>query len=365
MPGARARSQDLTETLVSDWVNVNESGYCAPMDATVPGGEGRPPSMHDVARLAGVSHQTVSRVLNDSPSVRTETRERVEAAIAELGYRRNLAARALVTGRSHAIGVLGPYDADYGPMRTIQAVEVAAREAGFLPLMTTATRDREGLQAGIDFLLARAVDAIVVVAQHPIIGKVVDEMAPDLPVAYVLTGKGGRNRSIAIDQEAGVRLAVEHLVGLGHTRIQHVRGPDEYAEADLRAQAYDEIMREHGLEPMPLLQGDWSAESGYALEIDPGATGVFVANDQMALGIVKRLCEQGRDVPGDVSVVGFDDLEESAFFRPGLTTVRQDFSAVGQSAVKFLAGQLSGVRPAPPTPLEPTLLVRASTAPLT
>ncbi len=327
---------------------------------------GRGPSMHDVAAVAGVSHQTVSRVLNGYVGIRPETRARVVAAIEELGYRRNMAARQLATGRSDVIGVVMPETHHFGPMSTLYAIEAAAKRAGLKPLITTATPEEGTVGDALDFLLGRSVDALVVMAQQPEMLDAVKSVLDRLPVLFVLTGDAHGPRSVAVDQRRGVRLVVEHLVSLGHRRIQHIAGPGDYLEARLRRAALREVLAEHGLEELPILSGDWSADSGYraGLEVDPSATAVFAANDPMALGAMHALEEGGRSVPGDVSLVGFDDVPESAHARPGLTTVHQDFTEVGLRAVQVLMDRLNGVPESHIEPIEPWLIARESSGPV-
>ncbi len=321
--------------------------------------------MHDVAARAGVSHQTVSRVLNDFAGIRPETRERVLAAIRELGYRRNMAARALATGRSEVIGVIMPEVPHFGPTSTLYAIEHAAKKAGFKPLITTASWDPESMGQALDFLLGRSVDALVVMAQHPDVLAAV-EATTDVPVLSVLTGSPRGTRAVAVDQIAGTRLALDHLYSLGHRRFQHITGIAGLTEAQLRRDTFLAFLDEHGLEHLPILEGDWSADAGYraGLAVDEGVTALFCANDPMAMGAIHALEERGLRVPADVSVVGFDDVPEAAYAHPGLTTVHQDFTEVGLRAVAMLMDAISGREPAEVSPVEPWLVERQSTGPV-
>jgi DNA-binding LacI/PurR family transcriptional regulator len=320
--------------------------------------------MHDVARLAGVSHVTVSRVLNDYPSIRSETRERVLQAIAQLGYRRNLAARALVTSRSHAIGVLSPAVAQHGPTSSVLAIESAAREFGYHPLVTSAQADdREAVVSSLEFLLDRSVEALVVIAPHPEILAAIRELEITVPLATLQAPGEHTGLVVGVDQLAGARLATEHLIGLGHRMIQHVSGPANYFEAVARRQGYLDALAAAGLEAPPVIEGDWGAGSGFAAAaaLDTATTAVFAANDQTALGLMAGLAARGRDVPGVLSVVGFDDIPESAFFRPGLTTIHQDFDGVGRRVVEVLAARLAGDEVDDRVLLAPWLVERDST----
>lgn len=323
--------------------------------------------MHDVAALAGVSHITVSRVLNDYPSIRPETRDRVLAAIAELGYRRNLAARALVTSRTRAIGVLSPEVAQHGPASSVLAVESAAREHGYHPLVTAAAVEHDATVAALGFLLDQAVEALVVIAPHETVLAAIRDL--DIRVPLVTLQAPDRPGGIGVDQAAGARLATEHLVGLGHRRIQHLAGPEGYLEASARRAGFRAAMTDVGLEPGPELAGDWSAASGFAAAaaLEPGTTAVVAANDQMAIGLMAALADAGRPAPEHVSVVGFDDVPEAPYVRPALTTVHQDFALIGRRAVEAVLAQLapSSAAAAPaaaPAVIPPRLVVRASTA---
>ena len=325
--------------------------------------QSRGPSMHDVAARAGVSHQTVSRVLNNFEGIRPETRERVLEAIEELGYRRNLAARTLATGTAQAIGVLAPETPNYGPMATLYATERAASKAGFHPLITTTSHDPVDVSESLDFLLGRSIDALVVVAQSPHVTEAVESMGTGIPVAYVLTGQPAVGKSVAVDQAAGTRLAMEHLYELGHREFQHISGPSGFTEADMRRRTFHEFLDSHGLTAHPDLEGDWSPESGFSagIRVAEGATAIFCANDQMAQGAMHALRGRGLSVPLDVSIVGFDDIPESAHFNPPLTTVHQDFTAAGEQAVQMLVAQLTDSSIEAPPPLRPWLVQRAST----
>jgi DNA-binding LacI/PurR family transcriptional regulator len=324
----------------------------------------RGPSIRDVARRAGVSPQTVSRVLNDFAGIRVSTRERVLEAMVELNYRTNLAARTLVTGRSNTIGMIGPDIPEIGPLSSLHAVERAAREAGFHTLLTSTSPAPDDVAGALEFLLGRGIDALVLVAEHRSVQKAVDAAIGDLPVVHLLTGGFPPRTSISIDQASGVRAAMEHLFALGHRRIQHISGPLAYSEAQLRRDAFRDMIFSAGLEEFPIIEGDWTPDSGYAagLRLDPRATAVFSANDQMSFGLIHALADQGKSVPGHVSVVSFDDTLESRHSLPPLTTVHQDFEAVGKLAVKVLVARIAGEQAPPNDLVVPWLVERSSTA---
>lgn len=326
----------------------------------------RAPSIHDVAAHAGVSHQTVSRVLNGFDGIRPATLQRVNDAIQELGYRRNLAALTLATGRSHTIGMIGPEIPDIGPLSSLHSVERAARDAGFHTLTTSSGSDTVDIHNALDFMLSRSVDALVIIAQQHSVQEAAKEIVGSLPVVHLLSGVVGKEDAISIDQREGIEVAMRHLIGLGHTAIQHVCGPLDFAEARLRRDAYLGVVAHEGLVELPLIEGDWSSDAGYEAgsKLDPRATAVLCANDQAAFGLMHSLADAGRKVPDDVSVVGFDDTPEARHSMPPLTTVHQDFERVGQLAVTMLVEKLDGAEHRATTPLVPWLVERQSTAAL-
>ncbi|NTW40546.1 MAG: LacI family DNA-binding transcriptional regulator, partial [Cellulomonadaceae bacterium] len=248
--------------------------------------------MSDVAAVAGVSHQTVSRVLNDHPNVRPETRRRVIEAIAELGYRRNTAARTLVTRRSGTIGVLTSGSALFGPTSTLIAVEGAARDAGLFVSVATVLRwDAAGVQRALEHFMSQGVDGAVVIAAHDDAVRAVQ--AFDAPVPVVMVGPrdlpdGSTMHTVAVDQYAGARMATRHLVELGHRDVVHLAGPQDWIDARARVQGWRDELASHGIAVREPLEGDWSAATGYEvgrrLAAEGLPTAVFAANDQLALG---------------------------------------------------------------------------------
>ena len=326
---------------------------------------GRTVGVRDVAALAGVSRQTVSRVLNDHPEVASDTKERVLAAMAELGYRMNNAARALGTRRSRTLGVLASDALQYGPSRSIAAIEASARGAGYWVSAAFADAgDAEAVVAAVDHLIAQGVEGIVVVAPHARTLEVLDALRTGVPVV-TLHSAGRGARGLSVDQAAGARLAVAALADAGHTRIAHLAGPADWLEAESRADGYAAELAARGLPIGPVIAGDWSAGSGYAAVPalrDSGVTAVFAANDQMALGLLGGLQEISLAVPRDLSVVGFDDVPDAAYYWPRLTTVRQDFDELARRAVAAVVGGADA--PASDlAPVAPELIVRDSVAP--
>lgn len=329
---------------------------------------GRVPVMADVARLAGVSHQTVSRVVNGQTNLRPATRERVEEAIRQLGYRPNTAARALVTRRSATIGVIGSKSGFWGPSTVHRAIQASGREAGyFVSSVNLPNHTHESLTDAIDHLRDHAVEGIVLIAANDAALEVARAQEAGGTPVVVVEGDPERARwTVGVDQVAGAELGTRHLIELGHTDIAHVAGPQEWTEARARLVGYQSAMYAAGLRPSRPLEGDWSARSGYEAGVEIAArtdvTAVFCANDHMALGLLRALAEGGRSVPDDVSVVGFDDIPEAAYLIPPLTTVRQDFTAVGRRAIEILRGAIApqADQPEPVRLINPELVVRAS-----
>ncbi len=330
----------------------------------------RDPSMFDVARRAGVSHQTVSRVLNEHPNVRPETRARVVAAIGELGYRRNDAARALVTGRSRVLGVIAPRSTLFGPVSMLAAFDEQAAAAGFaVSVGQVRTLDRAAIDQAVQRHLDQRVAGLVVLAPVPSVEQALDGLPAGLP-HVLINGDPARSAStVRIDQVAGARLATRHLLDAGHHTVWHVSGPDDWYDAAGRVQGWRAELAAAGIEAPPLMGGDWSAASGFRagqlLARMPEVTAVFAANDAMATGVLRAMAEHGRSVPGDVSVVGFDDSPESGYLIPPLTTVRQDFESLAHESLRLLLEQLGTTGPAAErrVAVAPTLVSRSSVAP--
>ncbi|TDO48300.1 DNA-binding LacI/PurR family transcriptional regulator [Kribbella sp. VKM Ac-2571] len=324
--------------------------------------------MTDVAAAAGVSHQTVSRVLNGSELVRDETRTRVLAAIAELGYRRNNAARMLVTNRSHRIGMISAHLVLHGPSMIAVSVQDAGHKAGYdVSLVAVEDFTAQSLREAVDRLLDEAVEAIVVAVAHREALEQVRSLEMPVPLVVVQGVSDGQRMAVGIDQEAGACLAVEHLLDLGHRHVAHVTGPLEWVEAGQRRAGWRIAHEQRHVLPGPELSGDWSAESGYKaglrIAADPDVTAVFVANDGMAIGLTYALHEKGRDVPGEISVVGFDNVPEARYLWPALTTVDQEFSLLGRRAVELTLRALGGEVDPSAELIRPALVVRDSTAP--
>lgn len=326
----------------------------------------RPPSMRDVAAAAGVSHQTVSRVLNGSDLVKADTVAKVEAAIIELGYRPNAAARALATRRSMTLGILTTSLQFYGPSSALVSIEEAAREAGYW--VSSASIDPtnpDSISEVLAHFVSQSIDGLIIVAPQQPVFDALSQIPLELPFVTLQGSDLFGAETMSVNQVLGARLATAHLINLGHTAITHIAGPDSWIEARARAEGYAEEMAAHGLTALPVIGGDWTAECGYLAGkqvIESGSTAVFCANDHMALGLIHALHDAGKNVPDDISVVGFDDTPESAHLLPPLTTVRQDFAELGRRSVEFLISKIEEEELPQPESIVPELVIRRSTA---
>ncbi|MFF4624205.1 LacI family DNA-binding transcriptional regulator [Nonomuraea jabiensis] len=326
--------------------------------------------MVNVARLAGVSHQTVSRVISGHPRVREETRARVLQAIDTLGYRRDMTAQTSVTRRSRRLGVVSFDSALYRPASAVYGIERAARDAGcFVNVVRLRTIDRAGVNEAIGYLAERGVDGVILVAPQRSAAQALADVPADLPAVAVEGRPEGDVSVVGVDQVEGARQATAHLLDLGHETVWHVRGPDDWLAAEGRGEGWRAALSAAGRAIPETLAGDWTTRSGYlAGKILAGrgsdVTAVFVANDQMALGLLRAFAEAGVKVPAQVSVVGFDDIPESAYFTPPLTTVRQDFGEVGRLSISVLLKQVESAEPVGHARLvvAPRLIGRDSTA---
>jgi DNA-binding LacI/PurR family transcriptional regulator len=329
----------------------------------------RQASLRDVARLSGVTYQTVSRVINNSPQVRPKTRLRVLAAIEELDYRPNAAARTLASGRSQVIGVLSLGTNTFETPSTLEGIESAAAAAGYAVTFAGArTQDVQAMRHAVHRLVDQRVDGVILIA--PLVSTDVDRLPlpPTVPVVAVEGSPDARTAAVLLDQAGGARAATDHLLSLGHKGVWHVSGPRDWYDSRGREAGWREALSAAGIEAPPLLIGDWGPESGYeagrVLAGVADATAVFVANDTMALGLLRALQEGGRRVPEDVSVVGFDDVPVAAFTYPPLTTVRQEFFEIGRQGIHLLLDQVEGRTLVDPRPrIDAPLVVRQSTAP--
>lgn len=329
----------------------------------------RRPNISDVAQAAGVSYQTVSRVLNDAPDVSATTRARIQQVIKDLGYRRSRTATALSTSRSTAIGILTDESPRFGPVGTLMALEKVARQRGYYTTVVTAEAPyATSIPNAVDTLDGIEVDGIIVIAPLVSMADAVRDAPIRVPVEMIAAGASSSPSlfTYSEDQELGARLATQHLIDLGHTEIAHLAGSMDWFDGRVRRHGWEGALHDAGLTPGPCLEGDWNPATAYEIGLELVRKGtvppaIFAASDHTALGLIRALTESGVKVPEEVSVVGYDDVEGSGFFLPPLTTVRQDFTALATASIDVLLGAIEG-READRAPSKPALVVRRSTA---
>ncbi|TFD85417.1 LacI family DNA-binding transcriptional regulator [Cryobacterium lactosi] len=336
------------------------------MPADLP--KSRAPSIRDVARLAGVSHQTVSRVLNNHPSIRDSTKARVQQVMDDLQYRPNRAARALSRGTSRTIGVLSASSSQYGPASSIAAIQDAAREAGYYVNTANLTSaDPATIEAALDHLMLQSVEGIVVIAPQMRVFDVLEQLSVAVPYVTLQSTGSLNEHGLSFDQIAGARAATRHLIDLGHRNIYHLAGPQDWIEAEARMRGFLDEMGAMDVPTTAPILGDWTADFGYYAGREllrvRDFTAIFSSNDQMALGLMHAIRDAGLDIPGDVSVVGFDDIPEAAHFWPPLTTVRQDFAELGRRCMALLLDDITDGPDQQRSAIIPELIVRGSTGP--
>lgn len=329
------------------------------------------PGLHDVAKLAGVSHTTVSRVLNNRQYVSDKTKTKVEKAMTQLGYRPNLLARSLVTNSSATIGVLIISDSNLvGSLKILSEISVEATKADFFTSITSFDRSAgETLREAMFRLLDQGLAGLVVISARKEGLDEVLELAKGIPLVFCKASPDKFRYRIKLENETAAYRATHQLLSLGHKNIAHFTGPRGLIDSDDRLRGFQKAMSEVGLTTDLIYEGDWSADSGYKLGkalISSGKkfTAVFSGNDKMALGLIHALNQKGIEVPRDVSIIGFDDLEESKHYRPALTTVRQDFTEFGSRAIAMLRSQMNGERAPNFEAMHPELVIRNSCAQL-
>lgn len=323
------------------------------------------PSMFDVASRAGVSHQTVSRVLNNHKNVSEKTRVKVMNAMQELDYRPNLAARALVTGKTATFGVLSHNTTLFGPASTLHAFQSAAREKSYkTSIYSPKDEDRDSIISGIQELINDGVDGIVIIAPQLQDTNEIINAIGKYPAVLVEGESSTLLPSVNVDQVFGSYEMTKYLINLGHKNIAHISGPKDWYESQKRLAGFKNALDENNLDCSFTYEGDWSARSGYNLtkEIikNKKITAIFAGNDSMALGALKAINESGLQVPQDISLVGFDDAPESQFLSPALTTARQDFQEVGAQALNLLLDLINKKKTAKNVSIKPKILIRES-----
>lgn len=339
------------------------SGDPAPDDQAA---AAKPATIYDVARAAGVSHQTVSRFLKGYKGIRPHTRERVAKALDELKYRPNLTARSLKSGRPHRLAALTHEIDQVGPSRIVHGASIAAREAGYLlDIITFDITDAEAIDEAVRTAAQQDVAGILALASTDAMTEVFEQTEFRVPAHIAVEEDDARTGHRTELSAVGFPALIDHLVGLGHERFLHIAGPSTYSAARNRVRAYEGALADRGLRSMGTIHGDWSAKSGYdaVMGLDVlEATAIVAANDQTALGAMLALRERGLRVPEDVSVTGVDDIPEAAYFSPPLTTLRVDFAAQGRTAVQELLSRIDQVPPPSAPSLRTELVIRASTA---
>jgi DNA-binding LacI/PurR family transcriptional regulator len=325
-------------------------------------------TLHDVAEYSGVSYQTVSRVVNHHPNVSPDTRERVQSAIDTLGYKPNKVAKSLAAKQSNTLALITFGMDYYGPTQMILNIERISKELNY-DLIFSNVHESSGEQIGkvLESLSGRQVDGIVAIL--PVEGATYEELAslcPDIPIVQIDPKIDPTLPSVVVEQYYGSQMITEYLIQLGHRRIAEISGPLNWFGAQARHQQWQETMRHAGLLTDLSVEGEWTPHSGYGavqhlLTQSSDFTAIVAGNDQMALGAIHALREHDLRVPEDVSVVGFDDMPEAAYFQPPLTTIRQDFSQLGVIAVEYLLERIAN----PLTPLKqhviyPQLIIRES-----
>jgi len=327
----------------------------------------RGPNMYVVANLAQVAHQTVSRVVNNHPNTREETRDRVLRAMEELGYRPNHAARALASSRSRIIGILVS-DADlFGPAGMTRAIENVAQSINHFAVSCSIDPDSEdSVIDGINHLKGIGVDGLVMITPRTDAVTLARTQLGNVPIVTVDSMYRVDELSVSIDNFQGGQLATEHLIDLGHRNILHIAGPSSWFEATARAAGYAAAMRSYRLTPR-IIEGDWTPGAGYEIGVTldleaHGTTGIFAGNDDLALGLLHAFDDRGIAVPKDVSIIGYDDIPHAAYWNPPLTTMQQDFYELGERAMRLLVDTIERRKMPAAETIVPQLIQRSSTA---
>jgi DNA-binding LacI/PurR family transcriptional regulator len=340
-----------------------------PVDAALSPKSSKAATIYDVARAAGVSHQTVSRFLKGFEGIRPETRDKVVQALDELGYRPNLTARSLKSGRSHRIGALTHEISQVGPARIVEGASAAAREAGYvLDIVSLDTRNPSAIEESLALITQHDLAGVLALGVTDEMTKAFEATAFRVPAYVAAESDGLSDDPRAALSRVGLPALIGHLADLGHRHFLHLAGPNEWSASRNRVRAYEAAVKVRGLHSVGILHGDWSAASGYRAIADltrpSEATAIVAANDQMALGAMLALKESGLRIPQDVSVVGIDDIPEAAYLDPPLTTVRNDFEAQGRAAMHQLLARIEHTKVNTMVVPTPLLLVRQSSGPV-
>jgi DNA-binding LacI/PurR family transcriptional regulator len=329
----------------------------------------RPATLHDVARLAQVSHQTVSRVVNDSPNVSDTTRRRVQNAIRELDYRPNRTARSLITRRSQTLQAIAMGIGVYGP---VSSILFTAKKLGYQVALSILNHpfSSDELRDLLDELTARTVDGFVFITPEiTLTHNELVKMCRGTPFVQIASDPGAQTPSVVYDQRYGMNLALQHLHELGHRQIAEITGPLNLNDAAVRHQVYLDFIHTNQLAEPLFAHGDFQYAGGYQaaqqlLQRGRPFTALICGNDQTALGALRAVRETGLRIPKDVSLVGFDDEPFAAYLTPPLTTVRQDYEDLGRQSIEYLVALVN--EPQTPTRqrvLYPEMIIRQSTCP--
>ena len=325
------------------------------------------PNIYDVAKLAGVSHQTVSRVINKAEYIKDDTRTKVQSAMEELGYVPNAAARALVTSKSKIVGILVSDIVYHGPAGMMHAMEKEARRGGFFAISASVDPlDGKSIAQGIEHLRRLGIEGLVVITPQSDSVQAVERLVTDIPVVFIDSPNNSKELSAELDNFSGAKRATEHLISLGHKQIVHVAGPTGWFDSAPRVAGYEAAMESAQLQPK-VIPGDWTVPTGYEigrnLDIEADkVTAIFAANDHLALGLMRALRQRGYSIPQRVSIIGFDDVPEAAYYEPPLTTMRPDFAELGRVAMEMMLGHINREETLRADTLVPELIIRESTA---
>lgn len=326
-------------------------------------------TLYDVATFAGVSHQTVSRVINKASHVAAPTRARVLEAVSQLGYRPNNAARNLVSQRSHLIGVITFCQDSFGPSHLLISVDTAAMKSGYNTLLASITEPTvKSIKRAADDLRTHGVEGIILNVPTAVDLRSLQDVFRRIPYVATDAEAGNEISMVTTDHEYGARIGTEHLIEFGHRRIACISGPLDWRCGLLRRAGWSRTLQKYGIPEGPSIVGEWSAKGGFmaAEELIRRSakrfTAIVAGNDQMALGVIRALSLHDLSVPEKVSVVGYDDMPEAAFFNPSLTTVTHDFETAGRTCLEFLLRRIRDPQlPAERLVIKPELVRREST----
>jgi DNA-binding LacI/PurR family transcriptional regulator len=306
-------------------------------------------------------------VINNGDYIKEDTRARVQAAMTALGYVPNAAARALVTSKTKIIGILVSDIVYYGPAGMMHAMEKEARRGGYFAISTSVDPfDGESIAQGIEHLRHLGIEGLVVITPQSDSVQAVERLVTNIPVVFIDSPNNSEELSAELDNYSGAKRATEHLISLGHKSIVHVTGPMGWFDAAPRVRGYQDAMKNSNLDTR-IIEGDWTVPTGYEigknLDLDSNqTTAIFAANDHLALGLMRALRQRGYKIPERVSIIGFDDVPEAAYYEPPLTTMRPDFAELGRVAMEKMVGRINREATVSAVTPVPELIVRESTA---